>query len=182
VKLLFDENLAPRLASALSDLYPGSLHIGDFGLRGASDAEVWQYARDSGFVIVSKDSYFRREVPYLAAHPKWSGYALATARLRAPISCCATWPHECARFYRVPKRAALFLAGGPGPISNKSGCPMSGFSDMGFHLLQQPRQSARQDGSHISTIPFDVYYNVMQVVPNARECACSDSYQFRNQR
>jgi predicted nuclease of predicted toxin-antitoxin system len=40
VKLLFDENLAPRLASALSEVYPGSLHVTDCGLRGASDIEI----------------------------------------------------------------------------------------------------------------------------------------------
>lgn len=52
---------------------------------------------------------FRREVPCLAAHPRWSGCASATARLRAPILCSETWFHECARFCRVRKRAALSL-------------------------------------------------------------------------
>jgi len=59
VKLLLDENLAPRLAGALSDLYPGSLHLRDCGLRGMSDAEVWRYAVENGFAIVSKDSEHR---------------------------------------------------------------------------------------------------------------------------
>ena len=27
LKLLFDQNLSPRLASALADLYPGSAHV-----------------------------------------------------------------------------------------------------------------------------------------------------------
>jgi predicted nuclease of predicted toxin-antitoxin system len=58
VRLLFDENLAPRLANALSGVYPGSLHVTHCGLRGASDIEIWEYARDNGFVIVSKDSDF----------------------------------------------------------------------------------------------------------------------------
>jgi predicted nuclease of predicted toxin-antitoxin system len=61
VKLLFDENLAPRLAAALSDLYPSSIHVRDCGLLGATDGLVWQYAQENGFVIVSKDSdYFQR--------------------------------------------------------------------------------------------------------------------------
>lgn len=58
MKLLFDENLAPRLAVALNDVYPGSVHLRDCGLRGASDEAVWNYARENGFVIVSKDSDF----------------------------------------------------------------------------------------------------------------------------
>ena len=70
MRLLFDENLAPRLASALSDIYPGSHHVTDCGLRGASDSEIWQYARDKGFVIVSIDSDFSQRSSLLGNPPK----------------------------------------------------------------------------------------------------------------
>jgi predicted nuclease of predicted toxin-antitoxin system len=58
VKLLFDENLPPRLAQSLADLYPGSTHLRDSGLHGVSDSEVWLYAKENSFTIVSKDSDF----------------------------------------------------------------------------------------------------------------------------
>jgi predicted nuclease of predicted toxin-antitoxin system len=70
VKLLFDENLSPRLAPALSDLYPGSVHLRDCGLRGASDIEVWQYALENSFAIVSKDSDFSQRSFLLGSPPK----------------------------------------------------------------------------------------------------------------
>lgn len=70
MKLLLDENLAPRLAAALSDLYPGSVHVRDCGLRGASDVEVWLYAQEKGFVIVSKDSDFSQRSSLLGGPPK----------------------------------------------------------------------------------------------------------------
>jgi len=70
VKLLFDENLAPRLAIALSDVYPGSMHLRDCGLRGASDTSVWEYARENGFIIVSKDSDFSQRSSLLGGPPK----------------------------------------------------------------------------------------------------------------
>jgi predicted nuclease of predicted toxin-antitoxin system len=70
VRLLFDENLAPRLTVALSDLYPGSIHIRDSGLRGASDLDIWQYAKESGFAIVSKDSDFARRSFLVGSPPK----------------------------------------------------------------------------------------------------------------
>lgn len=60
MKLLFDENLSPRLAEAVSDLYPGSCHLRNCGLRGASDDRIWHYAIENGFAIVSKDSDFRQ--------------------------------------------------------------------------------------------------------------------------
>jgi predicted nuclease of predicted toxin-antitoxin system len=58
VKLLFDENLSPRLAESLRDLYPGSKHVHNLNLGGSSDSEVWDYAKLHGFAIVSKDSDF----------------------------------------------------------------------------------------------------------------------------
>jgi predicted nuclease of predicted toxin-antitoxin system len=58
MKLLFDENLSPFLASQLSDLYQGSMHVRDCGLKRGSDWAVWEFARDNVFTIVSKDSDF----------------------------------------------------------------------------------------------------------------------------
>jgi predicted nuclease of predicted toxin-antitoxin system len=58
MKLLLDENLSPFLAAQLSDLYPGSLHVRDCGLKRGSDLGVLEFARENGFTIVSKDSDF----------------------------------------------------------------------------------------------------------------------------
>jgi len=58
VKLLFDENLSPRLIEALSDLYPGSAHVEDCSLISASDDQVWRFASKNEFIIVTKDSDF----------------------------------------------------------------------------------------------------------------------------
>jgi predicted nuclease of predicted toxin-antitoxin system len=68
MKLLLDENLAPRLAKSLSDLYPGSRHVDDCGLKRCQDLEVWDYARANGFVITSKDSDFEQR-SLLRGHP-----------------------------------------------------------------------------------------------------------------
>lgn len=68
MKLLFDENLAPRLAVGLQDLFPESQHVRDAGLAGASDAEVWDYAKTRGFAIVSKDSDFQQQ-SFVHGHP-----------------------------------------------------------------------------------------------------------------
>jgi predicted nuclease of predicted toxin-antitoxin system len=70
VKLLLNENLSPRLALALSDLYPDSESVRECGLRGAPDVDVWQYAQTNGFVIVSKDSDFSQRSFLLGGPPK----------------------------------------------------------------------------------------------------------------
>lgn len=59
MKLLFDENLSPRLPRALGDLYPDSTHVHECGLGSADDFAVWQYAKKHGFILVSKDSDFQ---------------------------------------------------------------------------------------------------------------------------
>ena len=56
MKLLFDENLSHRLTIRLGDLFPESLHVRDVGLKSAIDPDVWEFARASGLIIVSKDS------------------------------------------------------------------------------------------------------------------------------
>jgi predicted nuclease of predicted toxin-antitoxin system len=60
VKLLFDQNLAPRLVSAVADLFPASAHVRDLGLASATDIQIWEFAKAGGFVIVSKDADFRQ--------------------------------------------------------------------------------------------------------------------------
>ena len=58
MKLLLDQNLSPKLAIRLVDLFPDSAHVQDAGLDTAGDTELWDYARDNDYVIVSKDSDF----------------------------------------------------------------------------------------------------------------------------
>lgn len=70
MKLLFDENLSPRLPDLLSEEFPGSSHVRNVGLLGADDGAVWTYARDHGFAIISKDNDFRQRSFLEGAPPK----------------------------------------------------------------------------------------------------------------
>ena len=56
MKLLFDQQLSPRLVNLLSPLFPGSSHVHDLGLGRATDDEIWQYARDNAFILVSREA------------------------------------------------------------------------------------------------------------------------------
>ncbi|HEY0430378.1 MAG TPA: DUF5615 family PIN-like protein [Pyrinomonadaceae bacterium] len=58
MKLLFDHNLPPLLISRLADLFPQSQHVFPLGLDRASDWEIRDYARQSGYAIVTKDADF----------------------------------------------------------------------------------------------------------------------------
>lgn len=71
MKLLFDQNLSPRLPKLLADLFPGSVHVRDIGLRDAPDNSIWDYAQKHGFAIVSKDSDFQQRALLLGSPPKF---------------------------------------------------------------------------------------------------------------
>ena len=56
MKLLFDENLSPKLSRLLEDLFPKSIHVRDVGLQATDDPLVWEYAKNNGLTPVSKDA------------------------------------------------------------------------------------------------------------------------------
>lgn len=68
MKLLFDENLSPGLPQRLADVFPGSAHLRDVGLKGADDSDAWNHAAREGFAVVTKDDDFR-ELSVLKGSP-----------------------------------------------------------------------------------------------------------------
>ena len=109
MKLLFDENLSPRLVGLLADLFPGSTHVRDVGLKTASDPEVWAFAGAEHFVIVSKDADFRQRSILFGSPPKVIGVLLGncpTARVETVLRTSAAL---LARFEQDPTAAFLEL-------------------------------------------------------------------------
>ena len=58
MKLLFDQNLSPKLVNRLADLFPDSSPVQSVGLDCATDDQIWEHARLNGFAIVTKDEDF----------------------------------------------------------------------------------------------------------------------------
>ena len=70
MKLLVDENLPPRLASDLADLFPKSAHVHSVELGGTSDSVIWEYAKTHGFAFLTKDKDFANLSIARGAPPK----------------------------------------------------------------------------------------------------------------
>jgi predicted nuclease of predicted toxin-antitoxin system len=70
MKLLFDENLSPKLPSRLADLFPNSLHVREVGMQSTIDPTVWDYAKDHNLIIVSKDADMHDLSLVLGSPPK----------------------------------------------------------------------------------------------------------------
>jgi prepilin-type N-terminal cleavage/methylation domain-containing protein len=58
MKLLLDENLSRRLVPFLQAEFPGTNQVALAGLERATDLAIWAHARDSGYVIVTRDADF----------------------------------------------------------------------------------------------------------------------------
>ena len=70
MKLLFDQNLSPKLVNRLADLFPGSSHVQSLGLDCAGDDQVWEHARLNGFAIVTKDEDYNNLSVIRGSPPK----------------------------------------------------------------------------------------------------------------
>ena len=58
MKLLLDENLSRRLVPQLQESYPESSQVTLLGLEKATDYEIWTFAKNNNFAIVTKDADF----------------------------------------------------------------------------------------------------------------------------
>lgn len=70
MKLLFDENLSHKLADRLTDLFPKSTHVRNVGLKSANHPDVWRFAVENSFIIVSKDADMHDRSLLLVFPPK----------------------------------------------------------------------------------------------------------------
>ena len=70
MRLLFDQNLSHRLVEKLAPWFPDGAHVRALGLDTATDREIWTYAGEHEYLIVSKDSDFRQLAFMLGPPPK----------------------------------------------------------------------------------------------------------------
>jgi predicted nuclease of predicted toxin-antitoxin system len=68
MKLLLDQNLSHKLCSRLADAFPGSVQARLIGMDQSDDAQLWQYAKAHGLVIVTQDVDFVN-MSLLHGHP-----------------------------------------------------------------------------------------------------------------
>ena len=68
MRLLFDHNLSPQLVARLADFYPNSNHVYSLKLDKEDDRIIWNYAKENGYLIVTKDTDFN-DLSLLLGHP-----------------------------------------------------------------------------------------------------------------
>ena len=58
MKLLFDQNISPRIVKRTVKYFPGSTHVRQEGLEDASDSAIFDFARKNAYTIVTFDADF----------------------------------------------------------------------------------------------------------------------------
>jgi predicted nuclease of predicted toxin-antitoxin system len=108
MKLLFDANLAPGLVGRLSELYPDSSHVIEIGLQ-STDTDIWKFALEYGFTIVSKDSDFQQRAFVRGAPPKVIFLKLGNCRTGVVESLLRQRLEQITNFLAEPTESLLVL-------------------------------------------------------------------------
>lgn len=108
-RLLLDENLSESILRAVSETYPDSDHVRLALLAGATDEQVWAYARDHGFVLVTRDEDFERLSALRGAPPKVLWLALHNATNPEVVHALRHAHASIERFVRDPAAALLVI-------------------------------------------------------------------------
>lgn len=106
MKLLFDEQLSPRLAKQLQGSFPGSQHVHDLGLGSADDRVVFAHA----FVVVTKDSDFADLAFALGSPPQVIWLRLGNCSTAAIATLLLRHQQSIVEFGADPDAAILALA------------------------------------------------------------------------
>lgn len=109
MKLLFDENLAARLARDIADLFPESAHVIQLGLGGGRDRAIWDHAAAEEFTIVTRDEDFLRLSVLLGPPPKIIWIRLGNCPTRVVSRLLRVHATEIEEFGDHPEAAFLEL-------------------------------------------------------------------------
>lgn len=70
MKLLFDQNLSRKLVARLADIFPDSSHIQFHEMAEANDTDIWEFAKNNNFCIVTQDADFAEKSRLYGSPPK----------------------------------------------------------------------------------------------------------------
>ena len=68
MSLLFDQNISFRIISKIASAFPTAKQVRKLGIEDFSDIEIWQYAKQNEFTIVTFDADFF-DISNLKGHP-----------------------------------------------------------------------------------------------------------------
>jgi predicted nuclease of predicted toxin-antitoxin system len=110
VRFLLDQNLSYKLVARLADVFPGCAHVRDVGLGNGTDEAVWNYAREHGFVLLSKDEDFHQMSFVLGPPPQVVWVQLGNCST-AEVEQCIRENRAIIESFESQKQAAFLIIG-----------------------------------------------------------------------
>jgi predicted nuclease of predicted toxin-antitoxin system len=85
MKLLIDENISFRILKFIDSHFPGSAHVSSINIGKITDLEIWSYAKQHDFVIVTydEDFYEWQQLKESPPHIIWLRFGNAPTRFIA---------------------------------------------------------------------------------------------------
>lgn len=68
MKLLFDQNISFRILSKISTFFSEAKQVRELGIENFSDVEIWKFAKENDYTIVTFDADFY-DLANLKGHP-----------------------------------------------------------------------------------------------------------------
>lgn len=109
MKLLLDQNLSRKITGRISEIYPESCHISSIMAEEASDREIWFYAREHGYVIVTKDDDFEQRSVLLGHPPKVIWIRLGNCRTEDVVGVLTRYQNVIRNFFEDNEKSILPL-------------------------------------------------------------------------
>ena len=98
MKFLIDNNLSYKIIGSLDESFLGSVHVRGLGLSQASDIEIWEYAKNNGFTILTQDSDFIDLIAVKGIPPKCVYISLGNSQTMKIISLLNLQKHKIREF------------------------------------------------------------------------------------
>lgn len=69
-KILIDNNLSIIMKEVLAAHFPDSQHVADLQMSDANDSQIWEFAKEQQFMIITKDKDFYHRISVFGPPPK----------------------------------------------------------------------------------------------------------------
>ena len=110
MKFLIDHNLSPKLVKHLAATFPGCTHTEMLGFDRTPDHDLWRYAREHGFSILTKDTDYEQLSMLRGAPPKVVWLRIGNAPTSRVLDVLAKHHAAIVDFLRDEDRSLLAIS------------------------------------------------------------------------
>jgi len=109
MRLLLDENISLKLVKFLQNDFPGSSHLSFLDMQGSTDTQIWEFAKQDDYIIVSKDNDFRQRSFLLGFPPKVIWLSIGNSGINEIKSLLLNNTAVVEHFFHDPNEGLLVL-------------------------------------------------------------------------